>query len=58
MTSNNSNTHNIFVYNKGLITTASSENKNISVRPTLYLKENVKITKGNGTKSNPYDLMM
>lgn len=56
ITSNNKNNHNVFAYSKGVLMSLSSENKNVSVRPALYLKEDVKITRGKGTEENPYYL--
>ena len=40
----------------GSIATGGVTNRQYAVRPTLYLKSNIKITGGSGTSSNPYTL--
>ena len=40
----------------GSIVTGGVTNRQYAVRPTLYLKSNIKITGGSGTSSNPYTL--
>ena len=40
----------------GSIATGGVTNRQYAVRPTLYLKSNIKITGGSGTSTNPYTL--
>ncbi len=46
------------VYMDGLLDPLSTAPNTNSVKPVLYLKSNVKITNGEGTKSNPYKLSL
>ncbi len=41
---------------KRISLSAVSSNKETTVRPTVYLKSNIKFTTGNGTKDNPFIL--
>jgi len=43
----------------GSVSTASiNHNANLSITPALYLKSNVKITSGDGSSSNPFELSL
>ena len=46
-----------FVYNTGNIGTASPESRSNIVRPSINLKDNVKIVSGSGTEDDPYRLL-
>mgnify|MGYP004712551245 FL=1 len=46
----------LYVNSVGLVYAAEVYGSRCGVRPTLYLKSNVKITGGSGTSSNPYTL--
>ncbi len=45
-----------YLRNQGRITTQGSENTPLYIRPTLYLKSDILIDGGTGTKADPYKL--
>ena len=55
----NNNSDRVFwVMNTGDINYSSSIESRIGVRPTLYLSQDIKITGGTGTKSDPYEISL
>ena len=57
LTSSSSTSHTLFnVYNEGFLTGNNSANYNYNVYPSLYLKSNITITRGDGSENSPYTL--
>ena len=50
------NEHAFFVVSSGYLSYYNVNSSYMAVRPTLYLKSEVRITEGDGTSSNPYKL--
>jgi len=44
------------IYPGGYLTTSGKTSSSVNTYPTLYLKENVLLKDGNGTKENPYQI--
>ena len=50
------NGHAFYVVSSGYLSYYNVNSSSMAVRPTLYLKSEVRITEGDGTSSNPYKL--
>ena len=48
--------YSFFIYSDGYVYLRDVRSGQLAVRPTLYLKSNIKITGGDGTSSDPYTL--